>query len=324
MRRRAFLAGLGCAVARPLTAGAQQQMPVVGVLSSGVADTSASFLIAFRQGLNDSGYIEGRNVTTEYYWGEDQYHLMPALAEHLNARHVAVIAAFGNVAARAAKSVTTTTPVVFLVGSDPVRIGLVDSLNRPGTNMTGISILNADLETKRLELLTEVVPQATTIAFLVNPDSPTTEIKLREMTRATNALGRQLDVINASAPHDFDEAFAGLAKQSNLALIIASDNMFGNHSKELAGLAGRQAIPVISAYRDFAMAGGLMSYGTNIAEANRQVGNYTGRILGGAKPGELPVVQSTKVEFVVNLKAARALGLTISLPLLGRADEVIE
>jgi putative ABC transport system substrate-binding protein len=299
-------------------------MPVVGVLSSGLAEKSNPFLEAFRAGLAETSYVEGRNVTIKYVWGREKYEQLPALAADLAANQVALIVAFGNVAARAARAATTTIPVVFLVGSDPVGIGLVESLNRPGTNATGIHILNTDLETKRLELLMEVVPKADTIAFLVNPESPTTETKLREMRRAVTAIDRKLSVVNARTGDDFTGVFTSFGERQRTALIIASDNMFANHIQELGRLATRQPIPAIAAYRDFASAGGLMSYGTSGSEAYRQVGIYAGRILAGARPGDLPVMQSTKVEFVVNLKAAKALGLAVSLPLLGRADEIIE
>ena len=326
--RRDFIAGLGSAGASwaaPMVArGQSRATPVIGVLTSGVVDMSAPFLVGFRQGLTETGYVEGQNVAIHYVWGEDQYNHMPLLAADLIARQVAVIVAFGNVAARAAKSATTKIPVVFLVGSDPVGIGLVESLNGPQTNMTGVSILNNDLETKRLEVLLEVVPQAAAIGFLVNADSPTTELKLRDMRRAAGLLDRNLVVFNARTPADFAAAFVSSADQPVRALAIASDKMFLDHGKELGQLAARQPIPAIAAYRDFARAGGLMSYGTDASEANRQVGIYAGRILKGSKPYDLPVVQSTKVEFVVNLKAAKALGLALSLPLLGRADEVIE
>jgi putative ABC transport system substrate-binding protein len=326
MRRRAFIAGLGVTAVWPMVAHGQQQaaMPVVGILSSGLADNSAPGLEAFRQGLSEAGYADAKNVVIKYVWGQEKYERMPALAAELVANQVAVIVAFGNVAARAAKEATTTIPVAFLVGSDPVRIGLVKSLNMPATNMTGIHILNTDLETKRLELLMEVVPGADAIAFLVNPDSPTTDVKLRDVRGAATVLGRKLFVLNARTTDDFDAAFAPSAERPGQAVVIASDNMFSSHSKELGQLAARRTTPAIAAYRDFAMAGGLMSYGTSTMEANRQVGLYTGRILKGARPADLPVMQSTQVEFVINLKAAKQLGLSVSLPLLGRADEVIE
>jgi putative tryptophan/tyrosine transport system substrate-binding protein len=322
VNRRAFIAGLGAA-AWPLVARAQQPViPVIGILSSGLPDTSTPLFQGFWRGLAEAGYEDGRNVVIKYVWGEDKYQQMPTLAADFTANRVAVIVALGNVAARAAKEATTTIPVIFLTGSDPVGIGLVKSLNMPATNMTGIHILNNDLETKRLELLMEIVPQ-TDVIFLVNPDSPTTEIKLREMRGAVSALNRKLLIFNAKTAADFGAVFAPSPEQSK-ALVIASDYMFHTHSKELGQLAARQKMPAIAAYRDFATAGGLMSYGTSTTEAYEQVGRYTGRILKGALPADLPVVQSTKVEFVINLKAAKALGLAVSLPLLGRADEVIE
>ena len=325
MRRREFIAALGGVSAWPLVARAQQSaMPRVGVVGGSSHEAGQRLVAPLRQGLSDAGYIEGKNVTIEYRWADSQYDRLPALTADLLARNVAVIAALGNVAARAAKAATTTTPVVFASGSDPVGIGLVASLNQPGSNMTGVSILNNDLESKRFELLTEVVPQATTIAFLVNPDSPTTTLKLQAIQSAARGLGRRLLVLHARGEREFDTAFATLDQERVAAMMIASDGVFSTASESLGQLSARHSVPVISAYRAFAVAGGLMSYGTSINEAYRQAGVYVGRVLKGERPANLPVIQATKVELVLNLKTAKALGLTIPLPLLGRADEVIE
>jgi len=326
VRRREFITLLGgTAVAWPLAARAQQPaMPVVGWLAGGSPSRNLQYAAAFMNGLKATGYIEGQNVKIEYRWAEDQYDRLLVLATDLVSRRVEVIVASGNAAARAAKAATSTIPVVFDIGSDPVEIGLVSSLNRPGTNMTGVSILNTQLESKRLELLAEAVPQATTLAVLVNPDSATTEIKLHDMDVAAKALGRRLHVLNARSEHDFDAAFMEFRPMTDGALAIAADNIFSEEGEKLGHLVERHNVPAVAAYRDFAAAGGLMSYGTNIVESRHQIGIYTGRILKGEKPADLPVMQSTKMEFIINLKTAKTLGLTVPLPLLGRADEVIE
>jgi putative ABC transport system substrate-binding protein len=323
MRRRVFIAALGSAAAWPLVAWAQKPIPVIGVLSSGARDSSWP-AAAFRQGLKETGYVEGRDVTIEYRWAEDHYERLPALMADLLDQKVVTIAAFGNVAARTAKAGTTNLPIVFTIGSDPVAIGLVKSLNRPGTNMTGVSVLNNDLETKRFELLAEVVPHADTIAFLVNPDSPTTAQKLRNVQAAARDHNRQIVVLNARNDSEFESNFQNLDQRGIEAMMIASDNIFSNESAKLGQIAARHKIPTVSAYSEFTSAGGLMSYGTNEADALHQVGAYVGRILNGERPADLPVIQVASVKFALNLKTAKALGLTIPLPLLGRADEVIE
>jgi ABC-type uncharacterized transport system substrate-binding protein len=323
--RRDFIALLGSAAASwPFAARAQQQvMPVVGFLSSGSPTTFSTLLGAFQKGMNEVGYVEGRNVVIEYRWAEGQYDRLPVLAADLVSRHVTVIVA-NTAAASVAKAATATIPIVFTTGEDPVKSGLVASLNRPGGNLTGVVSLNAELGPKRIELLKEVVPTATDIGLLVNPANPISDALTRDAHAASRKLGLQLHVLNADTERELDTAFARLVRLRAAALVIGADASLSGQSVQLAILATRHAMPTISPYRPFAAAGGLMSYGGSNIDASRLTGVYTGRILKGEKPADLPVQQSTKVEFTINLKTARALGLTISIPLLGRADEVIE
>jgi putative ABC transport system substrate-binding protein len=328
MNRRELIAFLGgAAAAWPRAARAQQPaMPVVGFLSSaGTAQAFAARLAVFRQGLQESGYREGQNVAIEYRWAEDQVDRLPALAADLVQRRVSVIAAVSGPAARAAKAATATIPIVFQLGNDPVAVGLVASLNRPGGNITGVTTLSVELGPKRLELLHEVAPTATTIAVLVNPDNVTAfETQSRDMQAAARSLGLQLHVLHASAERDLDTVFASLVQLRAGGLAIGGDAFLNSQSEQLAALALRHAVPAIHQPREFAAAGGLMSYGGSPTESYRLAGVYIGRILKGEKPADLPVQQVTKVELVINVKTAKALGLTVPLALLTRADEVIE
>ena len=316
---------LGGAAAWPVAARAQQAaMPEIGFLGSDLRDRRASRLRAFQQGLSETGYLEGRNVAIEYRWAEGQTDRLPAMAADLARRQVAVIASLGGIpSAMAAKAATQTIPVVFVVGGDPVELGLVASVNRPGSNLTGAITLNVELGPKRLELLHELVPMATVMALLVNPTNPNAEIQTRDTQAAARALGRQLHVLNAKTEHDFDAVFATLV-QLRGALVVGAGAPFIGRSEQLAALAVRHAVPAIFQGGDFAESGGLMSYGGSIADAHRLAGVYTGRILKGEKPTDLPVQQITKVELIINLKTAKGLGLTVPFSLIGRANEVIE
>jgi putative ABC transport system substrate-binding protein len=326
MRRRKFISLLGgAAAAWPLAARAQQPaMPVIGFLDPRSPDGMTERLRGFRQGLKDTGYVDGENVAIEYRWAEGQNDRLPALADELVRRRVALIAAFGIVAASAAKAATTTIPIVFAVAVDPVRLDLVASLNRPGGNLTGVNIFTTELVTKRLELLHELVPGAVRAAVLVDPAYPDTEVMVRDLAAAARAMGLQIQVFNATNSREINEAFASLVRERPDALFVGGEPFLNSRRVQLVNLASRHAIPATYALRDYAEVGGLMSYGPNIADAFRQAGVYAGRILKGAKPADLPVVQASKFELVINAETARLLGLTVPDKLLARADEVIE
>jgi putative tryptophan/tyrosine transport system substrate-binding protein len=326
MIRSAFITLVGGAAVWPLSARAQQPaMPLIGYLGAQSPAAFASRVRAFRQGLGETGYAEGRNVAIEFRWAEGQHNRLSALAADLVSRQVAVIVAPGGApAALAAKSATTTIPIVFEMGADPIAMGLVGSLNRPGGNLTGVSSLNVEVTPKRLEILHELVPTAAVLAVLVNPTSPTADSQLRNLQAAASTLGLQLHVLHASTERDFDTVFATLLRLRAGGLVVASDTFFATHSEQLAALTVRHAVPAIHQSRDFSTAGGLTSYGGSFVESHRQAGVYTGRIIKGDKPADLPVQQVTKVELFVNLKTAKTLGVTVPLPLLARADEVIE
>lgn len=326
MRRRAFVTLFGVAAAWPLIATAQQTVPVIGFLGSSSADLYAGPLRSFRQGLSDTGFVEGRNVTIDFRWAEGQNDRLPVLAADLVRRRVNVIVAPGSTpAALAAKAATATIPIVFQVGIDPVAAGLVTSLARPGGNVTGITNINTELVSKRLELLRELVPKATDVALLVNPTSPEiAESVSKDLQRTAGNLGLQLHILQATSERDFDSVFATLAQLQVGALVIAPDAFFISRSEQLGALTARHAIPAITQFREFAAAGGLMSYGGSFSEPVRQVGIYAGRILKGEKPDNLPVQQPMKVELVINLKTAKALGITVPQSVQNRADEVIE
>jgi putative tryptophan/tyrosine transport system substrate-binding protein len=326
MQRRQFIGFLGSAAAWPLAARAQQPaLPVIGYLGAQSPAAFASRLRAFRQGLGETGYVEGRNVAIEFRWAEGQQNRLSALAADLVGRQVAVIVAPGGApAALAAKSATATIPIVFEMGADPIAMGLVGSLNRPGGNLTGVSSLNVEVTPKRLEILHELVPTAAVFAVLINPTSPTADSQLRDLQAAARALGLQLRVLHAGTERDFDTVFVTLLQMRAGGLVVASDGFFGTHGEQLAALTVRHAVPAIHQSRDFSIAGGLISYGGNFVESHRQAGVYTGRILKGENPADLPVQLVTKVELFINLKVAKILGIIVPLSLLGRADEVIE
>jgi putative ABC transport system substrate-binding protein len=325
MKRRQFITILGGAAAWPLVARAQQPaMPVIGFLSTASADGSEGRLRAFRQGLGEAGYVEGRNAAIEYRWAYNHYDRFPALVGDLVRRQVTVIAAVDVGAALAAKRATMAIPIVFRLGVDPVEAGLVASLSRPGGNITGVTSLSTELGAKLLELLQQVAPTATDFAALISPTNPNSETLSKDLPTSASTLGLRLHVVHASSERDFDTAFTSMSRLRVGGLLIAPDSLFTNESQKLAALAIRHALPTIHYFREFAAAGGLMSYGNSQADSYRLAGVYTGRVLKGEKPADLPVQQATKVELIINLKTAKALGLTIPLPLLGRADEVIE
>jgi len=327
LKRREFLGVLGGAAAGwPLAARAQQPaLPVVGFIRDGSSDANARNVAAFRKGLNETGYVEGQNVTVEYYWLEGQYDRLPALMADLVRRQVAVIAAPGTGLALAAKAATATIPIVFSVGDDPVRLGLVASLARPGGNATGINFFVNEVTAKRLRLLHDLLPKAVRIAVLLNPANATVaESTLREAQKAAPTIGLQIQILNASTIAEIDAAFATLARERPDALLVAGDAFLTSRRVQIATLTARDRIPTAYAIRDPVVAGGLMSYGTDIADAFQQAGIYTGKILKGTKPADLPVLQSTKFEFVINLQTARALGIEVPPGVLSIADEVIE
>jgi putative ABC transport system substrate-binding protein len=327
MRRREFVSLAASAAVIPLIARAEQaSMPVVGLLGATTAQGYAAQLAAFRQGLSKAGFVEGRDVVIEYRWADDQYDRLPGLAADLVSRRVAVIATIGgNAASTAARAATKTIPVVFHGSLDPIKVGFVASLNRPGGNLTGVVTLNVDTGRKRLEIMHEVVPAVNTLGLLLNPTNKVvTETQTKDLQTAARELGLQLRVLNASTEREFEDIFAGLKQMQIGGLVIGTDGFFVAHSEQLAALTVRYGMPAIFQYRAFAAAGGLMSYGGSVTDSYRLSGVYTGRILRGEKPADLPVQQATKVELIVNLKTAKALGLAVPMSLLGRADEVIE
>jgi putative tryptophan/tyrosine transport system substrate-binding protein len=327
MRRRDFIKVFGVAAAGwPFAARAQQtKMPVIGFVNAASPQTDARQLAAFLKGLSEAGYVDGRSVTIEYRWAEGRNDRLPAMVVDLVHRKVAMIATTGSPAVLAAKAATKTIPIVFEIGDDPVRLGLVTSLSRPDGNITGVTQTNVEVTPKRLQLLHELVPTASVMALLVDPSAPTlAEIQSNEVLAAARTLGLQLHVLNASAEHDLDAVFVKLKQLRVGGLVIGGAQFLSSQSERLAALTVRHAVPTIFQYRDFVVAGGLLSYGADVTSAYRITGNYTGRILKGAKPPDLPVQQVNKVELYINLKTAKALGLTVPLTLLGRADEVIE
>jgi putative ABC transport system substrate-binding protein len=325
MRRREFISLLGGAATWPLAAPAQQTaMPVIGFLSTGSPDMSTQLVAAFRQGLNEIGYVEGQNVAIEFRWARGDSDRVPGLAKELIGRRVNIIFTSDTSASVAVKTATATIPIVFQVGGDPVKLGLVGSLNRPGGNITGVSQFANVLEGKRLELLHELLPAANAIGFLINPNSPNADSQIRDAREAARTFGLKLAILNASGERDFETAFASLVQQGIGALLLGADPLFFSRRDQLVSLAARHAIPTIYSFREFAAVGGLMSYGNSVTDAFRRGGVYTGRILRGEKPADLPVDQATKFQFVINMKTAKALGVKISDNLLSLADEVIE
>ncbi len=324
MKRRDFIALIGGAATWPLVAHAQQPaMPVIGFLHHASPDVAAGLAAAFRQGLKETGFVEGQNVRIEYRWAQGRYDLLPELAADLVRREVAVIMT-NTPTSQVAKAATSTIPIVFASADDPIPLGLVASFNRPGGNATGIYFLIAALEGKRVEFLHEVVPKPGTIALLVDPNFPSAATQTLAMRQAARSLGLNLLVVTAGTERDIDTAFATLVREGAGALAVAASGFFFFHREQLVALAAHHGMPVVYPWRDAAAAGGLMSYGASPFDAYRQAGIYAGRILKGEKPADLPVQQAVKVEFVINLRSAKALGLTVPLPLLGRADEVIE
>jgi putative ABC transport system substrate-binding protein len=327
MRRRDFIKVIAVSAAGwPLAARAQQRsIPVIGFLNSASAVEWSPFVAAFRRGLSESGYVEGQNVAIEFRWAEGHYDRLPMLAADLVRIGVAVIVATGGTtSAVAAKQTTTTIPIVFSTGGDPVKQGLVASINRPGGNITGVNVLTTGLEAKRLEILHAVVPNASIIGVLINPNNVSAEAQSIIVQDAGRTMGQKVLILHTSSERDFEAVFATMVQSRIDALIVAADPFFSSHRDQLIALTARYRIPAIYEWHEFVQAGGLMSYGSDLAEGYHQIGIYAGRVLKGEKPGDLPIVQSTKVQFAINLKTAKALGVTVPLPLLGRADEVIE
>jgi putative ABC transport system substrate-binding protein len=325
VKRRAFITLLGGATAWPLAARAQQPtMPVIGFLNSNSLESLTSPVASFRQGLSEDGYIEGQNVAIEYRWAEGAYERLAALAADLVRRQVTVIFAGGPPAARAAKAATKTIPIVFTSGGDPIELGLVSSLNRPGGNVTGVSFLLDELGAKRLELLRELVPTATSIGFLINPTRPSSESEIKYPQQAAQTFGMQLHVLNASTERKIDVAFANFGQQKLHALLVGTDSLLLERRDQIIAQLTRLAAPAMFSVREFVRAGGLVSYAASLEDAYRQAGTYTGKILKGAKPADLPVTQPTKFELTINLRTAKALGLTVPLIMQMTANEVIE
>jgi putative ABC transport system substrate-binding protein len=325
MKRRAFITLLGGAAAWPLAARAQQPaLPVIGYLNNGSPESDVPRLTGLRRGLSQTGFVEGRNLVIEYRWAGNQADRLPALAADLVQLRVAVIVSPGRVATLAAKAATTSIPIVFGVGADPVQLGLVASLNRPGGNLTGFNAFAIELGSKGLALLRELVPSTSTIGFLVNPNNPASEVTTRDVLAAAPVIGLKIEILKAGTDREIDAAFVSLVQARTGALLVSSDVFLNNRIEQIVALAARHAIPTMYAFREFAVAGGLISYGPSLIEQYRQVGLYTGRILKGEKPVDLPVIQATKFELVINLKTAKALGLQIPDRLLALADEVIE
>jgi putative tryptophan/tyrosine transport system substrate-binding protein len=325
MRRRKFISLVGSAVVWPIAAHAQQpRIPVIGFLHGASSEGYEPMVTSFRQGLKEAGYADGHNVAIEFSWAEGKYDRLPAMAADLARRQVAVIVAGGTPAAFAAKAATSIIPTVILVGGDPVQLGLVGSLNRPGGNVTGLAVLTVQLEAKKLELLHELLPTATAIALLVNPTNVLTKSETKDVQDAARSLGLHLHVLNASTESQIDAAFGALAELGATALIVSVDTFLNNSRGQIVALAARYAVPAVYGVRDFVKAGGLMSYGTDLVDVYRQQGILAGKILKGARPADLPIQQVTKVALVINLKIAKTLGLTFPTTLLGRADEVIE